>query len=109
MQFYIEAKKFTHELGETWRGRALLMDKDAQIPFLLPLPENTPMARAEAAVAYELARILPSLVNPGQDLTLLVRAQETKDEIERSPIIMDLMGDVNVTIEVYDEDQSNED
>lgn len=106
MQFFIEAKQFEHEFGHVWRGRAVSGDGKRELNFRLPLPENTKHPRAEVATVYELAKILPSVVDPSQEVTILVSSEATKRKVLNTPAIADLMGDLQLTFEVYDEDQT---
>lgn len=103
MQFFIEAKQFQHEFGQQWRGRAVSGDGKRELNFRLPLSEDEQLPRAEVATVYELAKILPSIAEPGKVITILLRTEATKRKVLNTPVVMDLMGDLNVTLEVYDE------
>lgn len=109
MRFFIEAKQFEHEFGYVWRGRAVAGNGKRELNFKLPLPSDTKHPRAEVSTVYELAKILPSITEPNQEITVLVSSEATKRKVLNTPVIMELMGDLQLTLEVYDEDQTTED
>jgi hypothetical protein len=107
MQFFIEAKQFSHEFGTVWRGRAVTGDGKKELNFSLPLPQDAKLPRAEVATVYELAKILPSIMDADMSITILVRSEATKHKVLNTPTIQELMGDLDLTLDVYDEDTTS--
>lgn len=98
MKAIIEAKKFDHELGSTWRGRALIGDR--QMGFYLPIDSSKDLVFAETATAYEFARIIVPTVDPNEIITLHVRSEETKDSILSNTILMNAFGEIDIEVVV---------
>lgn len=99
MKFYIEAKFFETELGGVWRGRAMDANSTRQLNFMLPLPASATTTRAEVSTVYELARSLPTFVGPDTAVTIILTSEEVKEQILNHEDIINLFGDIDLTIE----------
>lgn len=102
VNFWIQAQLFDTEFGPVWRGRAV--NDKRELNFKLPLPPDCSQTRAELSVIYELARTLPSILGPNEEVHLHVPSDEVRKEAMANEAINQLIGDLTLTIEVVEHD-----